>query len=112
MILGRWPGCYELRKSLEAANKALKRFSAETAAARGADLSAVDPAALRVARSQLHQVVGALDMVGFHAPALVVGAMEVAVQRFLSRPASCTEVTGKIERLASHWLITWSPCST
>ncbi len=66
----------ELRKSLEAANKALKRFSTETAAARGADLSAVDPAALRVARSQLHQVVGALDMVGFHAPALVVGAME------------------------------------
>lgn len=89
----------ELRKSLDAANKALKRFSADTADARGSDLSAVDPSTLRVARSQLHQVVGALDMVGFHAPALVVGGMEAAVQRFLNRPASCTEVAiAKIEK--------------
>ena len=89
----------ELRKSLDAANKALKRFSADTADARGSDLSAVDPSTLRVARSQLHQVVGALDMVGFHAPALVVGGMEAAVQRFLNRPASCTEAAiAKIEK--------------
>ena len=48
----------ELRKSLESANKALKRFSNDTAAARGSELSAVDPAPLRMARAQLHQEIG------------------------------------------------------
>ncbi len=89
----------ELRKSLEAANKALKRFSQETAESRGSDLSAVDPAPLRLARTQLHQVVGALDMVGFRAPALVVEGMEASVQRFLARPSACTEAAiAKVEK--------------
>ncbi len=89
----------ELRKSLDSANKALKRFATDAAQARESDVSAVDPAPLRLARTQLHQVVGALDMVGFHAPATVVRGMEAAVQRFLTRPALCTDAAlAKVER--------------
>jgi len=89
----------ELRKSLDGANKALKRFAVDVADARESDLSAADPSSLRVARSQLHQVVGALEMVGFHAAASVVRGMEGAVQRFLSRPATCNEAAvAKVER--------------
>ena len=89
----------ELRKSLDAANKALKRFAVDVADARESDLSAADPSSLRVARSQLHQVVGALEMVGFHAAASVVRGMEGAVQRFLSRPVTCNEAAvSKVER--------------
>ncbi len=89
----------ELRKSLDSANKALKRFALEVADARESDLSAADPSPLRVARSQLHQVVGALEMVGFHAAASVVRGMEGAVQRFLSRPVTCNEAAvSKVER--------------
>ena len=42
----------ELRKSLDAANKALKRYAADTALARQSDLSAPDPAPLRIANLQ------------------------------------------------------------
>ena len=89
----------ELRKSLDAANKALKRFAADAVNARESDLAALDPAPLRLARTQLHQVVGALDMVGFHAPATVVRGMEAAVSRFLARPTLCTDqALIKVER--------------
>jgi chemosensory pili system protein ChpA (sensor histidine kinase/response regulator) len=89
----------ELRKSLDSANKALKRFAVDVADARESDLSAADPSSLRVARSQLHQVVGALEMVGFHAAASVVRGMEGAVQRFLAKPMLCNEVAvSKVER--------------
>ena len=80
-------------------HKALKRYTAETQQARESDLSAADPAPLRIARSQLHQVVGALEMVGFQAPAAMVRGMEAAVQRFLVRPHLCTDVAiAKIEK--------------
>lgn len=89
----------ELRKSLDGANKALKRFSHEVSEAKASDLSAADPTSLRVARSQLHQVVGALEMVGFYAAAKMVRGMEGAVQRFLGKPALCTEeAVAKVER--------------
>ena len=89
----------ELRKSLESANKALRRFSLETRQARESDLGVADPAPLRVARTQLHQATGALDMVGLSAPAMVVKAMEAAVQRFLSKPNTCTDdAIDKLER--------------
>lgn len=89
----------ELRKSLDSANKALKRFAVDVADARESDLSSADPSSLRVARSQLHQVVGALEMVGFHAAASVVRGMEGAVQRFLAKPGLCTEeAVSKVER--------------
>ena len=51
----------ELRKSLEGATKALKRFARDAEAARGSDLAAIDAIQLRIARQQLHQAVGALE---------------------------------------------------
>ena len=81
----------ELRKSLDGANKAIKRFVRETEQSRMDDLQAVDPASLRQARQQLHQAVGALEMVGLGAPAHVLRAMEAAVQRFVQRPQSCND---------------------
>ena len=89
----------ELRKSLESAFKALRRFVREADAARESDLPAVDTAQLRVARQQLHQAVGALEMVGLTEPALLLHAMEAVVQRFLQHPESCTKESAlKIER--------------
>ncbi|MBT9551003.1 MAG: Hpt domain-containing protein [Hydrogenophaga sp.] len=89
----------ELRKSLDGANKAIKRFVRETEQSRLSDLEAVDPGSLRVARQQLHQAVGALEMVGLLAPAQVLRGMEAAVQRFVQRPQTCTtEAAGKVER--------------
>lgn len=81
----------ELRKSLEAANKAVKRFVRESEQSRQNDLEGADPASLRMARQQLHQAVGALEMVGLSAPAQVLRGMEAAVQRFVQRPQTCTD---------------------
>jgi len=89
----------ELRKSLEGATKALKRFVRDADAARGSDLAALDSSQLRIARQQLHQAVGALEMVGLPGPALVLRAMEAAVQKFLQQPEHCSaEGAAKIER--------------
>ena len=44
----------ELRKSLDGAAKALKRFVRDAEAARGSDLAAIDASQLRLARQQLH----------------------------------------------------------
>ncbi|MDP2007308.1 MAG: Hpt domain-containing protein [Rubrivivax sp.] len=77
----------ELRRTLEAAHKALRRYLKEAEAAAGSDLDAVDPAVLRAARAQLHQGVGALELVGLPAAADVLRASEAAVQRMVSRPA-------------------------
>ncbi|MDP1568312.1 MAG: hypothetical protein Q8L91_18940 [Polaromonas sp.] len=88
----------ELRKSLDNASKALKRFVREAGQAQGAELAALDASQLRLARQQLHQAAGALDMVGMTAPALVLRAMEAAVQRFIQSPALCTaNASDKIE---------------
>ena len=54
----------ELRRSLEAAHKALRRFVKEYETVFDSDVDAVDPAVLRGARQQLHQGVGALELVG------------------------------------------------
>ncbi len=95
----------ELRKSLDSANKAIRRFIRESEQARHSDLESVDPGSLRVARQQLHQGVGALEMVGQAAPAQVLRAMEAAVQQFVQKPLSCTEPSaGKVEQ-ASFALI-------
>ncbi|RZL95829.1 MAG: response regulator [Variovorax sp.] len=76
----------EIQKSVDATSKSLRRFSRESAAS--AD---VDTGPLRIARQQLHQAVGALQMVGQSAPALVLGAMEFAVQGFAQEPMRCSE---------------------
>ncbi len=89
----------ELRKSLDGSAKALKRFVRDAEAARGSDLSAIDASQLRIARQQLHQAVGALEMVGLAQPALLLRAMEAAVQRFVQHPEQCSqEAAAKIER--------------
>jgi chemosensory pili system protein ChpA (sensor histidine kinase/response regulator) len=89
----------ELRKSLEGATKALKRFVRDAEAARGSDLAALDSSQLRIARQQLHQAVGALEMVGLPGPALVLRAMEAAVQKFVQQPEHCNiDAAAKIER--------------
>jgi chemosensory pili system protein ChpA (sensor histidine kinase/response regulator) len=89
----------ELRKSLDSATKALRRYVRDAELARGSDLAAVDSGQLRISRQQLHQAVGALDMVGFTGPAIVLRAMENAVQKFVNRPELCTEAAAvKIER--------------
>jgi len=89
----------ELRKSLETASAALRRFVRDTQAARGTDMAGVDTAPLRLARQQLHQAVGALEMVGMGAPAQMLRSMEAAVQRFIDKPDLCTDQTAaKVER--------------
>ncbi|MBH1964968.1 MAG: Hpt domain-containing protein [Comamonadaceae bacterium] len=81
----------ETRRSIEASAKALKRFARETESARGVELSNVDAGQLRMARQQIHQVVGALEMIGQSVAARMVRGMEGAVQQFVLHPEKCTE---------------------
>ncbi|RUR69512.1 response regulator [Variovorax guangxiensis] len=85
----------EIQKSLDGVGKSLRRFVREV------DAAASEPEAgpLQMARQQLHQAVGALQMVGHSSPALVLGAIEFAVQGFIAEPQRCTEAAVlKIER--------------
>jgi chemosensory pili system protein ChpA (sensor histidine kinase/response regulator) len=85
----------ELRKCLELAGTALRRQLRDLATAGGA----ADTGSLPMARLQLHQTAGALDLVGLPAPARVVRAMESAVQAFIDRPLACTEgAAARVER--------------
>ena len=89
----------ELRRSLDAAHKALRRFIKEAEALSGSDVDAVDPAVLRTARQQIHQGVGALELVGLPAAATVLRACEAAVQRFVAKPHKLnTLVVDDLER--------------
>ncbi len=89
----------ELRKSLDGATKALRRFVRDAELARGSDLAALDASQLRIARQQLHQAVGALEMVGMTAPAKVLRGMEALAQKFVQRPELCSDdAANKVER--------------
>ena len=89
----------ELRKSLESASSALRRFVRDAAQARGQDMASVDAGQLRIARQHMHQAVGALEMVGLAAPAHILRSMEGAAQKFVERPELCTEAAAaKVER--------------
>jgi chemosensory pili system protein ChpA (sensor histidine kinase/response regulator) len=89
----------ELRKSLDSATKALRRYVRDAELAKGSDLNAADASQLRIARQQLHQSVGALEMVGFTSPATMLRGMEGAVQKFVAKPELCTDAaTAKLER--------------
>ncbi|WP_137895136.1 Hpt domain-containing protein [Ramlibacter sp. 2FC] len=89
----------ELRKSLEGATKSLRRFVRDTTDAAGADLMEVDAGPLRLARQQLHQAAGALEMADQAVPARLLRAMEAAAQRFVQQPAQCSEAAaGRVER--------------
>jgi len=95
----------ELRKSLDGATKAIRRFVRDAELARGSDLESLDASQLRIARQQLHQAVGALEMVGLGEPAKVLRAMEALAQKFVQRPEFCSEdAAAKVER-ASFALI-------
>jgi chemosensory pili system protein ChpA (sensor histidine kinase/response regulator) len=89
----------ELRKSLDGATKALRRFVRDAEMARGSDLAELDASQLRIARQQLHQAVGALEMVGLGAPAKVLRVMEALAQKFVQRPELCSDdAANKVER--------------
>ena len=75
----------ELRRSLEAAHKSMRRFLKETESTYDSDVDAVEPAVLRGARQQLHQGVGALELVGLPAAATLLRASESALQRFTAK---------------------------
>ena len=95
----------ELRKTLDASVKALKRYTREADAAGGAGFAPADPAHLRIARQQIHMALGAIEMVGLAQAAQMLRAMEQAVQKFVDKPEACTEDgVGKVER-ASFALI-------
>ena len=80
----------ELRRSLEAAHKSLRRFLKDSEAVTGSDIDSVDPGVLRAARSQIHQGVGALELVGLPAAAIVLRASETAIQRAIAKPQALT----------------------
>ncbi len=89
----------ELRKSLDGASKALRRFVRDAELARGSELAQLDASQLRIARQQLHQAVGALEMVGMSAPAKVLREMEALAQKFVQRPEMCSDdAANKVER--------------
>jgi chemosensory pili system protein ChpA (sensor histidine kinase/response regulator) len=84
----------EVQKSIDNVGKSLRRFVRETGSA-----AEHESGPLQMARQQLHQSVGALQMVGNPAPALVLGAVEFAVQGFIAEPQRCTDsAVQKIER--------------
>ena len=47
----------ELKKSLDGATRAMRRFVRDAELARGSDLAELDASQLRIARQQLHQAV-------------------------------------------------------
>jgi chemosensory pili system protein ChpA (sensor histidine kinase/response regulator) len=95
----------ELRRSLDTAHKALRRFVKESESASGSDVDAVDPAVLRNARQQIHQGVGALELVGLPAVATVLRASEAAVQRFVTKPAKVSNADVDVIEQASFALL-------
>ncbi len=95
----------ELRRSLDNAHKALRRFVKESESMSGSDVDAVDPAVLRTARQQIHQGVGALELVGLPSVAVVLRASEAAVQRFVAKPEKLTEADVDAIELASFALL-------
>jgi chemosensory pili system protein ChpA (sensor histidine kinase/response regulator) len=95
----------ELRKSLDGAAKAMRRFVRDAEIARESDLASLDAGPLRIARQQLHQACGALEMVGMVPPALLLRAMEAAVQRFVQRPELCSDEAAAVIERASFALI-------
>ena len=76
----------ELRRSLETANRALRRYRREADTIGDSDVDVVDPSVLRTARAQIHQGVGALELVGLPEVARVLRASEAAVLRMVARP--------------------------
>ncbi|MBN9410891.1 MAG: Hpt domain-containing protein [Burkholderiales bacterium] len=89
----------EVRKSVDGAGKALKRFAREAELAGGGGGPSPDTGLLRQARNQLHQTAGALLMVGQPEAAHLLSAMEAACEQLLLSPERCTEeAASRVER--------------
>jgi chemosensory pili system protein ChpA (sensor histidine kinase/response regulator) len=95
----------ELRRSLEAAHKALRRCLKEASARSGSDVDAADPAVLRAARAHVHQGVGALEMIGLPGTARVLRASESAISRLIARPKLLDEKTVEVFESASFGVL-------
>jgi chemosensory pili system protein ChpA (sensor histidine kinase/response regulator) len=95
----------ELRKSLDAANKALHRCLKDVTSAGLSDMDTLDPAVLRTARQQIHQGVGALELAGVPAGATLLRASEAVVQKFVNRPQSISDEAVKEVERASFALL-------
>ncbi len=76
----------ELRKTLETAHKALRRYLRDAEATKASDLDDVEPAVLRHARQHIHQGVGALELINIPEAALLLRASEALVQRHIGKP--------------------------
>jgi len=87
----------ELRRTLEAAHKSMRRCLKEAESLGASDVDTVDPAVLRSARSQIHQGVGALELVGLPEAALVLRASEALLQKFVAKPHKLT--AGVVEEI-------------
>ncbi|MEO5771023.1 MAG: Hpt domain-containing protein, partial [Burkholderiaceae bacterium] len=95
----------ELRRSLEAAHKSIRRYLREADALAGSDIDAVDPGVLRSARAQLHQGVGALELVGLPAAAQLLRASEAALSTLSARPVKLNAASAETIEQASFALI-------
>lgn len=95
----------ELRRTLEAAHKSLRRCLKEAEAVGSSDVDTVDPAVLRSARSSLHQGAGALELVGLPEAALVLRASESLVQKFVAKPHKLTPLVVEAVEHASFALL-------
>ena len=90
----------ELRKSLDGATKALRRFVRDAELARGSNLSELDASHLRIARQQLHQAVGALgNGRAWARPPRCCVRWKALAQKFVQRPELCSEdAASRVER--------------
>jgi chemosensory pili system protein ChpA (sensor histidine kinase/response regulator) len=95
----------ELKRSLEAAHKALRRFIKEADATSSSDMDVVDPVVLRGAQQHIHQGVGALELVGLPTMAEVLRASEAAVKRFMLKPQKLTAADVDVVEQASFALL-------
>lgn len=89
----------ELRKTLDQANKGLRRFAREP------DAAAADTEPLRVSRQLFHQAAGALALVDQPGPTKLLKAIEAAALTFVQEPTRCTEDAAQTLQQASFALV-------
>ncbi len=81
----------DLRTALNIAGNAIRRFIWDKKTGARDHLGPVDADELRQACQKFHQSAGALEMVGQERVAEVLRALETLAQKFVQRPAACTE---------------------
>jgi hypothetical protein len=90
-------------------HKALRRYLKEAEALGASDVDVVDPSVLRNARNQIHQGVGALELVGLPAAADVLRSpAEMAVQRMVAKPTLVT--VAAVETVERVSFACWTSC--